>query len=293
MERKQVERFLAVVEHGSMTAAAKVLFLKQASISTSIRELEVEVGENLFRRGGKQLELTEAGRAFVEPAIQIQRSFEEAKAAVDDLSASGLSGRLYVGCSAALVTAPLMDLIARFCKAYPDVELRCEEVAPGLEAFDLLKGGRLELLFHNETPRRDLHRTLYATERLFAVLPPGSSIAEGDVSVEDIAPFGIIAAHTTAHSALRQASGEVATKRIDYKLPAVCDDRRLVAGLILRGVGVSILPESLALELEQQGAVLRAMAWSERQAWIYHRDGYLSTAARRLLELVDESQGDE
>ena len=54
VDKKQIERFLAVVDHRSMTAAAKALFLNQASVSASIRELEVQVGTELFRRGEKR-----------------------------------------------------------------------------------------------------------------------------------------------------------------------------------------------------------------------------------------------
>lgn len=286
MDRKQVERFLAVLEHGSMTAAAKALYLKQASISSSIRELETQLGAELFHRGGRDLELTEAGRALVDPALQILRSFDEAKVAVDDVTIAGPSGKLFIGCSAALVTAPAIDLIAEFCRRYPRVEVRCEEVPPGQEAFELLKRGRLELMFHNEIPRRDLHRVQYTTEPLCAVLPPGSEIGPGAVSLGDLAPFGLIASHSMAQSNVRQAGAEVSSGKIDYRLPAVVEDRRMVVGLVMRGIGATIFPESVAQDMEKQGAVIRPMAWPEREAWVYHREGHLSTAANRFLELV-------
>lgn len=289
MDKKQVERFLAVVEHGSMTAAAKALYLKQASVSTSIRELENEVGAELFHRGGRELELTEAGRALVDPAVQVLRSFDEAQAAIDGVTTSGPTGQLFIGCTAALVTSPAIDLLARFCDANPKVELRCEQAPPGLEAFDLLRAGRLELMLHNETPRRDLHRTHYASESMYGVLPPGTDIAQGEVTMSELAPFGFIGVHTAAPSMLRHASGEAATDKLEYRLPAVCDDRRMLAGLVMRGVGATVLPESTALELEKQGAVVRPMDWPRREAWLYYRDGYLSTAAQRFVELVESS----
>jgi DNA-binding transcriptional LysR family regulator len=98
----------------------------------------------------------------------------------------------------------------------------------------------------------------------------------------------MIASQDSPFSNLRHASGEVATKRLEFQLPAVCQDRRLVAGLVMRGVGVTIFPESMARNLEKQGAVLRPMAWPHRQAWVYHRDGHISTAAQRFLDLIGE-----
>jgi DNA-binding transcriptional LysR family regulator len=68
MELRQLEYFLAVVEEGSFTAAAARLYMVQSSLSAALRGLERELGTELFVRGRRGVELTDAGRALLEPA---------------------------------------------------------------------------------------------------------------------------------------------------------------------------------------------------------------------------------
>jgi DNA-binding transcriptional LysR family regulator len=68
MELRQLEYFLAVVEEGSFTGAAARLFMVQSSLSAALRGLERELGTELFVRGRRGVELTDAGRALLEPA---------------------------------------------------------------------------------------------------------------------------------------------------------------------------------------------------------------------------------
>jgi DNA-binding transcriptional LysR family regulator len=68
VELRQLEYFLAVVEEGSFTAAAARLYMVQSSLSAALRGLERELGTELFVRGRRGVELTDAGRALLEPA---------------------------------------------------------------------------------------------------------------------------------------------------------------------------------------------------------------------------------
>ena len=64
MTIQQLTYFLATVEHGSFSGAARALYLTQPSISEQVRQLESELGIALFARAGRGLVLTEAGRRF-------------------------------------------------------------------------------------------------------------------------------------------------------------------------------------------------------------------------------------
>ncbi|WP_370943249.1 LysR family transcriptional regulator [Amycolatopsis sp. cg5] len=63
MDLRQVEYFVAVVDHGGVTKAAEALFLAQPSLSQAVRQLERELGAELFDRTGRHLVLTAAGRS--------------------------------------------------------------------------------------------------------------------------------------------------------------------------------------------------------------------------------------
>lgn len=82
MTNEEIATFQAVVQHGTMTAAAEALFITQPTLSGRIRELEAEVGAPLFRRGRGQrrITLTEAGERFLPLAQRWQHLLEETRA---------------------------------------------------------------------------------------------------------------------------------------------------------------------------------------------------------------------
>lgn len=120
--------FVAVVEAGSLTAAAARLGLAKAMVSTHIQRLEREVGASLLVRTTRQLRVTESGRAFYDASCRILQAADEALSAVSGASAP-VRGTLRVSAPndyGTLVVAPaLVDLR----HAYPDlnVELICND----------------------------------------------------------------------------------------------------------------------------------------------------------------------
>ncbi|HEY1973700.1 MAG TPA: LysR family transcriptional regulator, partial [Pseudonocardia sp.] len=84
MELRQIEHFLAVAEHGSFTGAARARSIVQSALSTSIRNLERELGSALFERTTRRVTLSEAGQAFLPAA---KRVVADADAAVDAVRA--------------------------------------------------------------------------------------------------------------------------------------------------------------------------------------------------------------
>lgn len=120
--------FVAVVEAGSLTAAAERLGLAKTMVSTHLQRLEAEVGASLLVRTTRRLNVTEAGRAFYEASRGILRAAEAALAEVAG-GAGPLRGRLRVSAPVdygALVVAPALVMLRR---AHPalEVELLCND----------------------------------------------------------------------------------------------------------------------------------------------------------------------
>jgi DNA-binding transcriptional LysR family regulator len=118
--------FVAVVEAGSLTAAAERLGIAKTMVSAHMQRLEREVGASLIARTTRQLSVTDAGRAFYEASCRILQMTEEALSAVSD-EATPARGVLRVSApvdyGAQIVTPALVDLRG----AYPalDIELIC------------------------------------------------------------------------------------------------------------------------------------------------------------------------
>jgi len=127
LELRELRYFLAVAEELNFTRAAERLHLAQQALSAAIRNMEADLGVQLFIRNTKRVELTSAGAALVSGAWQ---TLESAADAVDEVLrvAAGRSGRLIVGFSTATGAVPkVRQVIRRFSEASSDVDLRLVE----------------------------------------------------------------------------------------------------------------------------------------------------------------------
>ncbi len=142
MTLQQLTYFLAAAGHGSFSAAAETLHMAQPSLSEQIRRLEAELGVALFARGGRGLELTEAGRLLVPEA---ERTLAAAQQAADSVR----EVRTLTGGTASFGTfgnAPyylLSDLVQDFRSRYPAVKVRLIGQNSS-EVADAVREGRLE-----------------------------------------------------------------------------------------------------------------------------------------------------
>ena len=121
MELRHLRYFLAVAEERSLTAAAKRLLIAQPPLSRQIRDLEEELGEQLFARKNNGVVLTEAGVRFRQYASQIVALADRS---VEDLKEmrSGLRGILYLATVEARAPQIISEWVSDFAVEYPDVE---------------------------------------------------------------------------------------------------------------------------------------------------------------------------
>lgn len=117
--------FHAVVESGTLAAAANLVSRSQPAVSQQIDRLEELIGQPLFRKKGRQLTLTEAGDVFLNYANRLLELNDEA---VSALSSYGLSGSIKLGIPQDFADGFLTDVLARFARAHSSVliEVRAE-----------------------------------------------------------------------------------------------------------------------------------------------------------------------
>ena len=82
MELRQLRYFLAIAEHGSFSKAASTVYVAQSALSHQLAQLEEELGQSLFHRLPRGVEMTPAGRAFHPHALSILRQVEDARHSV-------------------------------------------------------------------------------------------------------------------------------------------------------------------------------------------------------------------
>ena len=119
----QMQYFAAVVEEGSISAAARRLHMSQPPLSLQIRNLESEYGVQLFERGARQIRLTEAGRLLYRHAVHSV----ELRALLDEDMRnlrSGRKGSVRIGIVSSGECQELIDCIAEFHRLNPDVSFQ-------------------------------------------------------------------------------------------------------------------------------------------------------------------------
>jgi LysR family transcriptional regulator, cell division regulator len=122
MESDVLRIFSAVARAGSVTRAAKELNTVQSNVTTRIRNLEDELGVKLFNRLKRGITLTYAGQQLLPYALRIEGVLAEAKQ--DVTGKSGVPrGSLRVGSLETTAGIRLPEVIGRFAKQYPDVDL--------------------------------------------------------------------------------------------------------------------------------------------------------------------------
>src|SRR6188474_2251324 len=158
MELRHLRYFVAIAEEHSFTRAAERLWVAQPGLSTQIRRLESELGVRLFERRPRGVDLTDAGELFLERARKAVAAAELARSTGDDVRA-GLVGTLRLGIVTGAGWPHLGELLGRFGRDRPDVELTVVESYAGALLRDL-RDGRLDAVL---APR------LFASTELFRV----------------------------------------------------------------------------------------------------------------------------
>lgn len=126
--RKMVEEmttFAVVVKAGSFTQAAKQLGKSKTYVSLQVSRLEEAIGLQLMFRTTRRLELTEAGRAYVDYCSQLLNTIEEADRAIDVLKGD-MQGLIKISVPVSFGQVFLTEIIADFQQIYPDVQVQLE-----------------------------------------------------------------------------------------------------------------------------------------------------------------------
>jgi DNA-binding transcriptional LysR family regulator len=118
----QLQLFCCVVEHGSYSQAAKILFMTQPALSLQIKSLEKKLGAKLFVRKGNKMELTEIGKLTNQYASSLLSLDKQLRSSVEELI-SGEAGHIAIGSNRPIGRYLLPNYILNFMQRFPTVEM--------------------------------------------------------------------------------------------------------------------------------------------------------------------------
>lgn len=237
--------FAEVVEHGSFTAAARVLGVQTSKLSRRIRALEEELAVRLLNRTSRSLSLTETGRRFHQHCLALVAAAKAAKDIVD-WTQSRPQGTVRISCPVGLLESGISTIIARYVRDNPDVQVlldatnrRADVVEEGL---DFAIRVRLPPLENTDLAVRQLGlsiQILVASPEMAARHPAPTSIE----SVKEWPTLAMASASERFVWNLVDVEGRVTSWAHRPRLAT--DDLASLRVAALSGVGVAMLPREL------------------------------------------------
>ncbi|THD81165.1 LysR family transcriptional regulator [Aliigemmobacter aestuarii] len=239
---RQLQFFVAAAEQGSVSGAARVLSISQSSVTEAIRSLEDDLGVTLFERQAKGLRITHKGSAFLRHARQILGDVARARDAFRG-EAEQTTGRLSLGVTSLVAGYVLSDILARFRRAYPQVELNVIEDS-GDYLQHLLIGGELDVAVLLTSSVRDrlalqVETLLVSPFRLW--LPLGHELAQQEaIAREELAGYPLIQLMVDEiEEATRALMASIAhPPQVTFRTRSV----EAVRSLVATGAGLALLP---------------------------------------------------
>ncbi|HEY0107281.1 MAG TPA: LysR family transcriptional regulator [Rhizomicrobium sp.] len=293
MELRHLRFFVAVAEEGSLTTAAeKRLHTAQPSLSRQIRDLEREVGAQLMTRSVKGIELTPAGRAFLDHArlalTQVEAAGTAARRAAQPARASFALGFL-----TGQEMDWLPDAMGMLGDELPNIDVTISsQYSPDLA--DGLMRGRLDLAFMRREHGAELEYRLVTREPLVAVLPSDHRLAARPcIAIQDLAEEPFIGMSKTAPAFQAVIDDYVKRSGVELRTTHRIDNLGMAMSLVASTRGVTLLPayaknflpwSVVSRPLAGEGAFIDLVAGYSKA----NRSAVLKLFLSRLDELIDK-----
>lgn len=250
MELRHLRYFVAVAETLSFTRAAERLHIGQPPLSMQIRDLEAEIGAQLFERSRRKVELTEAGRRFLAHA---QAILARAGHAADEArrAAQGEIGELRVGFTSSLPFSEMLpDLLSAFRRAHPQVDLQLHELFT-VAQFRALAAGELDVglvrVEESAAPPGIALREI-GRDPLNLVIHAAHVLAGRErVSMAELAGEGFITFPPGTGTGLPDKLRELAQAAgYEPRIVQTAREATTQIGLVAAGLGLALLPAQLS-----------------------------------------------
>jgi LysR family transcriptional regulator, cell division regulator len=289
MDAASLRIFETVARLGGMGRAAEALHTVQSNVTARVRQLEDELGKELFRRHARGVELTTAGHRLLPYARRLADLLEDARRAV--LDDGSPQGPLLIGALETSTALRLSRPLAAYVAAYPNVDLTLR-TGTTRELIEQVVDHRLEGAFVcGPIAHPDLHTTSLFTEELALLTAPSvgsldALIARGDVRIV------VLRAGCSYRQRLEELlarHGITAARVLEFGTVEA------LFGCVAANLGVTLLPRALIGPIWPDGRVaVHALPPAEalvETVFVRRRDAWLSSALVAFLAMLRPASG--
>ncbi|GAA3636579.1 LysR family transcriptional regulator [Lactobacillus hamsteri] len=280
MNLKQLRYFLTVAEEKQITAAAKRLFIAQPPLSYQLKQLEKELGVKLFQRTAHGIELTDAGnelQAYAEEILSL------AKMAQDQVqkTAKGELGTIKIGSASSSVGELPSDKFTQLTKFYPDITFDVyEENTFGV--LEKLHNGTIDLgIVRTPFNRNGIASKTITNERMTVVTTNKSFLEKEAVKLKDLDDQPLI---------IYRRFEDIFNKSFAHQgikpfYAVKCDDSRTAILWAQKGMGLALVPESIAnLYAKNQFVPIKHASWQTHLQLVWRKEK-ISPLMQRIIDL--------
>lgn len=283
--------FVKVADSGSLTKAAKELYLSQPAISKSIKQLEEQLGGKLFNRTTKGMELTKEGKmvyGYVKQATELIDMAEYRHSRLKNIS----TGLVNIGASDTICKGYLLPIIKKYHKLYPDVMFNVTN-RTSKETISLLKTGKVDIGFVN-LPVTDSYldiKPVIKTEDIFVCDKEFIKKITHPLTFEQLNEFPLVILETLSNSR-QQVDKYIESKGASLKPAIELGSLELVADFARIGYGIGLVTREFVKKDLDEGTLFEVPLVDklpERNiGLITLKDTNMSFAAQEFVELLND-----
>lgn len=286
--------FRSVCENGyNSTKAAEVLHMSQPAVSLAIKELEQYYGVHLFDRIGRRLQITDAGRHFLQYAIHISDLFSDMETGLRDWDSKGI---LRIGASITIGSQFLPNYVKAFSQICPGIDVRVTiEQSERLEQKILsneLDCALIEGIAHDS----NIVSESYMEDHLSIICDVEKGWTQGQIiSMEEFQKQRFLLREKG--SGTREVFDRVTTQAGMHVLPVwEAMSTTALVNAVINGLGIAVLPHRMILPALRQGLIytvkVKGLRFSRNFHIIHHKDKFLTASAKKFIALCKDYEND-
>lgn len=296
MELRQFKYVNMVAQCGSITKAARKLFISQPALSSYINKLEEDLGVKLFDRSATPLICTYAGEQYLKRARAILMQLDDMDREFRDI-ATNSGGRLRLGFPNERLIYMLPLILPPFKERYPGIDVEVIS-GPGNRLIESLRNGDTDFVFLPQWAKdKDIAQVKMTDEELVLVSARGylkdEHILDREKHIVNWRKASRLPFITLEKGHALRASVDVLAKNagIQPNIYLESHSNMLSCRLAAKGLGVAVVPE-ITLELVAESADLDVFHLSENpvtwEVFALHREGcYIGSVEQALFEITE------
>lgn len=291
MDLKNLSTFIQVAESNSFSRAADKLGYSQPTISFQIKQLESELGIQLFDRIGHTISLTDEGKRLLDHAQQICRLVEEMTRGNTEVDF--LSGQIHIAMASSLCAPLVLEKFAQFHRIYPHIAIKIITAGTS-EMFRLLDHNEVDIVC---TLDSHIYNNSYIISKeeqvgIHFVCAADNPLAEyTELSISDLAnePFLLTEKGMSYRRLMDEAFAKISTEIVPI---LELGDADIICELVAEGTGISFLPDYVTENAVNSGKIKRLnVSDCDIELWkqqIYHRNKWVSSAMKAVIDFLSE-----